>query len=818
VSRISLVSSLVLLLPLAASPAPGVVVAPGPEYGASWFSRILLGDQWREVWTTPVEAPILDLSTFDGGLTPVQRGGGLQTKNLRLESKTGNVWVFRSIDKDPKRMLSPESANSVIGDIIQDLTSTAHPFAPLVVAPLLEAAGVIHATPRLVVMPDASQLREFSDFAGVLGFVEERIEHELPGSDKHLGTYELFERLETRTDERIDAEAFLRARLVDLLIGDWDRHVEQWRWARFRENGARVWRPAPRDRDQAFSRFDGIVPGVAAYYTKQLASFGETYPAIDKLTFSGRFTDRRFLVGLSRESWEAVTLSVRASLTDEIIAGAVRKLPQPAYEKSGAQLEQVLRKRRDRLIDASREFYRLLAARPDVRAPEGSDPIDVDCRPDGSTEVAITAGEGELFRRRFLPSETGEIRFYAAKEKPRVHLRGAASDCISLRIVEEPPPPAKANRSMPAEVQKYEPFRDWGSDLLFYPLLSYDPTRGFVGGARAELTRYGFGRDPFASRSDLTAAYSTAANRPLVEYDGEFRLPGDWRALLSLEYTGIDSLNYFGAGNETARNQALLSAGYYRVRRDQFIASPLLDVPLFGRLRGRAGVWLEHLTAAPTGGILAAGTRGAGASTLGFGEVGVSLDTREGKLVDMRGFALSAAMRYAPAIFGNDSAFTKLRAEASAATGGHLLTDVFADLRIAGEKNFGTYPYFESAFIGGTAQSAGIGGTGGSTLRGYDWNRFAGDASLVANTEVRAALGRGSFFLPWRYGLVAIGDVGRVFVDGQSSSKWHYGAGGGVWVALFASGKGFEVASSISAMVVRSDERTAFYLSSGFGL
>src|ERR1700737_3541227 len=64
----------------AAASEPRVeVVTPGPGYGGGWVKRLFLGGQWRDVWTTPVEVPVLDLKTFDGGLRPVRRGGGLQT-------------------------------------------------------------------------------------------------------------------------------------------------------------------------------------------------------------------------------------------------------------------------------------------------------------------------------------------------------------------------------------------------------------------------------------------------------------------------------------------------------------------------------------------------------------------------------------------------------------------------------------------------------------------------------------------------------------------------------------------------------------------
>ncbi|TMA12299.1 MAG: hypothetical protein E6J84_13130, partial [Deltaproteobacteria bacterium] len=80
-------------------------LAPGPRYEAGWLTRFFLGSQWRDLWTTPIEAPVLDLQSFDGGLRPERRGGGQQTTSLRLQSGNGHTWSFRSVDKDPTRML-----------------------------------------------------------------------------------------------------------------------------------------------------------------------------------------------------------------------------------------------------------------------------------------------------------------------------------------------------------------------------------------------------------------------------------------------------------------------------------------------------------------------------------------------------------------------------------------------------------------------------------------------------------------------------------------------------------------------------------------
>jgi hemolysin activation/secretion protein len=109
-------------------------------------------------------------------------------------------------------------------------------------------------------------------------------------------------------------------------------------------------------------------------------------------------------------------------------------------------------------------------------------------------------------------------------------------------------------------------------------------------------------------------------------------------------------------------------------------------------------------------------------------------------------------------------------------------------------------------------------------LRGYDLNRFAGDSAVALNTEVHVELGRSTAFLPLKYGVFGLYDVGRVYLDNDptlasgSSSKWHQGYGGGVWLGLFANSVFFNLAGSLKAAMVHSDEGNSFYIASGFGL
>src|SRR5688572_7644987 len=58
--------------------------APGSQYQASGLHKLLLGKEYRSLWTTPISVPVLNLRSFAGGLRPVSKGGGKQTKSLLL--------------------------------------------------------------------------------------------------------------------------------------------------------------------------------------------------------------------------------------------------------------------------------------------------------------------------------------------------------------------------------------------------------------------------------------------------------------------------------------------------------------------------------------------------------------------------------------------------------------------------------------------------------------------------------------------------------------------------------------------------------------
>jgi outer membrane protein assembly factor BamA len=139
-----------------------------------------------------------------------------------------------------------------------------------------------------------------------------------------------------------------------------------------------------------------------------------------------------------------------------------------------------------------------------------------------------------------------------------------------------------------------------------------------------------------------------------------------------------------------------------------------------------------------------------------------------------RGIHISVAGEVSPAVWDVSSTYGDGQAEADAFVSAALPAKPTLALRAGGRRVWGSFPFFESAFLGGS-----------STLAGYHSHRFAGDASVYGGAELRLTVGKNQLLaLPAEWGFYGSGDVGRVYLDGESPGGWHGSGGGGLWLAF----------------------------------
>jgi hypothetical protein len=352
--------------------------------------KVFFGRHYRDLWTAPIRVPVLDLARFDGGLEATEEGGGKQTSTLHLDSKNGREWVFRSVDKDARAILPEKLRESFLVGVVNDQTSHAHPGGAIMIPPLATALGVLHATPQLAVMPDDPALGEFREkFAGMLGQIEvlpKDGKDGAPGfaaSTKVLKDEEFLPALIEDPSVRIDAEAFLTARLLDFFINDWDRHKGNWRWARLERGGRDRWVPIPRDRDQAFLWFDGLLPSLGRMVAPQLLLLTPEIQ-LKGLTINGAELDNTLLAELDRAAWDSVTQSVVQRLTDSVIDAAEATLPQVYRTLRPGEISGMLRLRRDAIPAAAAAFYEQLSSVVDVHGTDQREVAVVTTADDGA--------------------------------------------------------------------------------------------------------------------------------------------------------------------------------------------------------------------------------------------------------------------------------------------------------------------------------------------------------------------------------------------------------------------------------------------------
>ncbi len=857
-------------------------VVPAARYEAGWLHEFFFGSHWRDVWTTKVKVGVTDLAKYGGGLTPYEKGGGFQTKGLKFKGVDGKTYKFRSLDKDPQKTLPLELQESIAKDVVQDQISSSNPYAGFVVNPILDAVGVYHSDYTLALLPDDPLLGEYrKEFAGLLGIMEVVPSAEqFEGSDKVISTLKLFERLNKESGESVDSREFLKARLVDIFLGDWDRHKDQWKWIRYEDGSSKVYKPFPMDRDQAFAKFDGILPFLAEQNLPQLNNFGSDYPKMRYMTWSGRYLDQRFLTFLSKSSWDEVTAEVLSKLTNEVIDKAVKNLPPEVYNIAREELTEKLRSRRDQLKEASDEYYELVNSVVDIYTTDKDDFVRIGFNVDrnvvltGSNKAyetlvtvfrsAADSGKSkeEITRQKYFDNTvTKEIRIYLQDGDDRLLIGGKPEDAPLIRVIggdgkdevinksdetiyfyddgkksvtegnvshdkhkftnvyDKPLKELKEIKKTLSKEKKdeleekignlrYDPVTppDRFDNTFFFPIVNYSPDIGIFGGGNFTYYKYGFRMNPYLYKLSFSIGYAPKKEGITGLYAD---INNDFRGILrnaSVSFhfrkSGIEVNNYFGQGNQTIRIDSLADEEYYKVEHEELFFSPSITFPVNGKIKTTLGAIVKYFNVRnederrsyndlnPYGGnkLSLLGALG-----------NVTIDGRDHEKSPFKGYFASFDGSYYPKAFNNSEQFGRLTGDLRGYVG--YKERISLGLRLRGEKVFGNYPFFESAFLGGSRY-----------LRGFASERFAGDASALASAELRLTLFKMNVLLPETVGLFGFVESGRVFLKNEESKKWHASYGGGLY--MFVLNRDITLRFTLA----RSEENNyVFYFGTGFG-
>lgn len=812
-----LLSFILVFTSALASGQDSVSIKIYPKYDSvGKFHRFLFGENYRKEYASPVKVPVIKISVIKGGLTPTQRGGGNQSHSLRLVDSLGQEWVLRSVEKFPEILLPAIFRKTFAGEVVKDNMSAQNPFSALVVPLIAEAVGVPHSDPMIGwVLPD----EKLAEYAGVFQHTLCLLEKREPAGDTD-NSEKMMRKLNESSENFYDASLFLKAKTLDALLGDWDRHADQWRWKPIREvDGSTRYQPIPRDRDQVFYLSEGIVPrfAQASWLLPMIQGYERNIPNINWFFWEGRELYSKWFSGLEEAEWKAIVKNFCTQITDEVLENALRKLPEPGYSMRHDQLLTQLKLRRSKLPELMDTYYRFSSRIVDVQATDKNELVLIEDAPGKALTVTINKitkngiAKSVIFKRTFDPEITSEIRLYVRNGNDSLYLNNTSSN-IKLKIIGEEGEKhyhiEKSSRKLPVHGMSHNVFLSGREDKVRRRLASDTSNTRFIPvdlytrkmlllnvgyniddrvllGLSHKIIQPGFRKTPHGSIHSFSFLHSFATSGFRFNYNAElFKVWGQADITLRADaFAPENSQNYYGLGNETSFNKAGDFVRYYRARFSLYQFDPALrwstkktTVSIGPTIQyykynenDNKGRFIEELSQVHSGDSATMTKNKTFAGLL----TSFNLNNRNSDILPSSGTYLDTRI----VAYKGLNKFSNSMAQVSAAFSIYRPLDkrksiVLTD-RLGGGLTIGKQAFYQSQFLGGQGN-----------LLGYREFRFGGQHSLYNNLELRIKVTDFiNYIIPGQFGLMAFHDIGRVWRKGEVSKIWHQGYGAGIYFA-----------------------------------
>ncbi len=774
----------------------------------------LFGKNYRNAWSTPATLPYIQISKIYGGLTPTERGGGQQSKSIRLIDKRNEAWVIRTVNKYPDIILPEELRKGLAKDILYDAMSAQHPYSALVVPTLCEALKIPHVTPIIgVIAPDTALGIYANDFVNTICLLEKR--EAIPNS---INSLKLFSNLQKDNDNTVDKTTFLKARFLDLIIGDWDRHKDQWRWGSINTTQGKKYIPIPRDRDQVFHVMNGVIPKIATINSiaPKLHHFSGNYKKLFQFFTNGADLNAQLLSGISKQQWMNTATEVVNTLQDDVLITALKKLPKEIYAIEATAFLNILKQRRANLIHAAALYYNFLHKHVEIVLTDKNEFVEVTTQGNKQLEVLVRKlnkkgiVEDTLYLNIFDSKVTKSINIYTYKGQDSIIINNTTN--IKIRLIQHGGDKkvivSASKRKIDVFDKKKHPenynntkklafhiSRDSAMGVYTFnnpyntiaPLLAlgYNIDDGILLGGSLQYIRQGFKKTPFASKHQINLLHAVATDAFRFGYNGHWETHHkkiDWLANINIAAPN-NTQNFFGAGNNTVINKDIKNKlQYYRSRFSLFEAGVHIRNQITQQAALQVGVQFQgyRLRLKDTIGRFIANKSELNtydSISLDQHKMHIGLATSftissiNKKVLPTRGATLVVQTVYNYGLNKASKNFMQLSGSFSFYKSLDMFNKLVLANRTGGGFTLGKAAFYQQQFLGGH-----------ENLLGYRRFRFAGSNVLYNNTELRIRIKKlSSYVFIGDFGLLGFFDIGRVWINSNASSKWHNGAGGGFY-------------------------------------
>lgn len=775
------------------------------------FYKEMWGEHYLPLYYQPVRVSTITLNSVYGGLRKVKQVP--EFYGLLLEDNKNQYYLLKPLggvnsfseSKFFQSIYNPQDfKDTYLGDFIREAYTIQHPYTFMVSDYLAKASGLYSGNPEIyhISPSDTDTITDGTELKDKLVSI-----YELPDitSQRVITNAEvLIKKIQSNNKYTIDRELYIRSRLFDMLIGDWNKIPENWNWISGANEDSTLYRPAVLDRSYAFTKVDGwalrkLLNMLGLGFVTDYDSEIKDLKKINKLGYE---LDVALTSGCEKSMWIDQANFLNNELTDKVIDEAFYHLPEEMQGNNVFSIKNKLKNRRRYLVKSAGEYYRMLQKTPVVTGTDNDERFEIERLSPKDVEIRVynAANDSLIFDKKFTKDLTKEIWIYGLDGHDKFQVKGDGGGIPILLIggkgtnkydihsnkkltIYEGQQQKQYLDSMSITpdvkliVPSDEKALEYDYKKLIYtefnvtPIGVYDSDLGLDIGTSVAYTIYGFRRAPFSRQHQLSYSYNSG-----FVYQGIFP---DFNSKKRIHISAFMSspnyfINFFGFGNETSRDKdkdnsynrvflnkyALTPAIYYTIDKDQefnisaSFESYKPDNP-DGRNRFINEIYEDNNSIF---------------DTKFYADINATyvIDKKMDGLVSSFKFLVNPGwvvnlgdmknnFPYIKSDLGVNLKFTDHIIFATLLKGTTLLTD--------------KYEFYQAAT---------------TELRGFRDNRFIGRHSFYQYTDIRLDMGRlENPFTPLDYGVFLGFDNGRVWYTGENSKKWHTSYGGGLWLTVF---------------------------------
>jgi predicted phosphodiesterase len=796
----------------------------------SLFHKFLFGKHYRKYYSMPIEARIATTDTLKGGLKPIREGGGHQSVSLRMSDPKGREFIMRAMKKSATVFLQSvafkdqyvvtDFKNTYTENFLMDFYTTSHPYASFVTGSMSDQIGLSHTNPVLYYIPKQEGLKEFnSNFGDQLYMVEER------PADNHLdaknfgkpsdiiSTDDMMKNLHKDEKYVVDEKEYIKARLFDILIGDWDRHSDQWRWGEYKKGDKVIYRPIPRDRDQAFVKYDGALLSLLMNIPalRHMRTFKGDKINVKWLGREPYPMDLAFLRTAEEKDWISQAKFIQENLSDADIDNAFKNMPKEVQDETVEDIKNKLKSRKKDLQKYASEYFDVLSRTVMIAGTDKKDKFVINHNEKKSIVVQVFRvkkdGDELVYTKTVTDSKTKNLWIYGLDDNDVFQVIGNQKSKIKIRLIGGQNNDtyniengkrvivydfkSKENTYNLDSKTKTQLTDDYDVNLYNYerpkynvvaglPNIGYNPDDGVKVGINVNYTVNNFKQNPYTQRHTFNGFYYFATGGLEFNYAAHFPgLLGKWVIDVDSQYTTPNfAMNYFGYGNETENNDDDFGMDFNRVRIRKFnVAGAIRHVGRFGSEFSLQPIF-QRMTVEETDdrfidspGIV--NPKVFDSQNYGGLKVKYVFKNADFAAKPTLGMYFMISGMWTTNLTDSEQNFPTLESILGFTHkidhNGKLVLATFLKGKAILNNNFN---FYHGAFLGGDTD-----------LRGYRNERFLGDSYFSQSTDLRFSIGKiHRTVAPLTYGILGGFDYGRIWLDGENSRKWHQDYGGGLWV------------------------------------